>query len=132
LIRSLGVSNADMEKGSMRLEANISLRPEKSIILPDYKVEVKNLNSHKFLTKAIDYEMKRQQEILETGKTPLQETRGFSEAKMATFLPTVQRILSRLPLLPRARHPAIVLYSKTTWSVADLNYPNFLTSSNPL
>jgi len=80
IIRSLEVSSADMEKGSMRLEANISLGLDLG-----YKVEVKNINSFRFLEKAIDYELKRQRVLLEKGETPAQETRGFSEAKHATF-----------------------------------------------
>ncbi len=85
IIRFLGVSDADMEKGSMRLEANISLRPLGHTGLPSYKVEVKNLNSFRFLEKAIAFEIERQTEILDRGDIPTQETRGFSEAKQATY-----------------------------------------------
>ncbi len=85
IIRFLGVSDADMEKGTMRLEANISLRPIGSKELPNYKIEVKNLNSFRFLEKAIAFEIERQAEILDRGETPIQETRGFSESKQATY-----------------------------------------------
>ncbi len=84
IIRSLGISSADMEKGSMRLEANISVRPEGSKELPDYKIEVKNVNSFRFIKKAIEFEVARQSAILESGHTPKQETRGFSEARGET------------------------------------------------
>jgi aspartyl-tRNA(Asn)/glutamyl-tRNA(Gln) amidotransferase subunit B len=92
IIRYLDVSDADMEKGEMRLEPNISLseitnnkNPITDNNLPNYKVEVKNINSFKFVEKAINYELKRQEEILAKGETPAQETRGWSEAKQKTF-----------------------------------------------
>lgn len=77
IVRYLGVSGADMEKGSMRLEANISLSDNDS--LPDYKVEVKNINSFKFYKLATEYEIRRHSEILDSGKVPAQETRGWDE-----------------------------------------------------
>lgn len=84
IVRYLDVSNADMEKGEMRLEPNISLStdPKK---LPNYKVEVKNINSFKFVEKAVHYETERQEEILANGETPAQETRGWDENKQKTF-----------------------------------------------
>lgn len=85
IVRHLGVSNADMEKGDMRLEPNISLREEGEEGLPKYKVEVKNINSFRFVNKAIEFEIKRQTEILDRGEIPAQETRGWSEGQNATL-----------------------------------------------
>ncbi len=92
LMRHLGVSDADMEKGSMRLEPNISLREvtsnkkqeTNSDNLPKYKVEIKNINSFRFAKAAIDYELARHQELLEKGETPEQETRGWDSVHKRT------------------------------------------------
>jgi aspartyl-tRNA(Asn)/glutamyl-tRNA(Gln) amidotransferase subunit B len=79
----LGVSEANMEKGQMRVEVNLSLTN------PDgtwgTKVEVKNINSIKFAADAIDYEIKRQTEVIESGEKVKQETRGWDENKKQSF-----------------------------------------------
>lgn len=83
LLRTLGVSDANMEKGEMRVEANISVSKTETL---GTKVEVKNLNSFKSVEAAIDYEVKRHIEVLEQGGTISQETRGWDESKGKTFL----------------------------------------------
>ena len=83
VVKALGVSNADMEKGSMRLEANISMGDPDN--LPDYKVEIKNVNSFRYVCNAIDYELKRQKKLLQRGEKPIQETRGWNQDKKETF-----------------------------------------------
>lgn len=85
LLRFLDVADCDMEQGGMRLEANISLRKKGVKTLPTYKVEVKNINSFRFMEQAIEYELERQAELLEAGDTPAQETRGWDAAKNRTF-----------------------------------------------
>ena len=85
IVRTLEISTADMEKGSMRLEANISVKRPDYPGLPDYKVEIKNVNSFRFIKKAIDFEVSRQINVLESGVNPIQETRGFKENTGETF-----------------------------------------------
>ncbi len=82
LLRYLGASDANMEKGEMRVEANISVSDTDKF---GTKVEVKNLNSFKAVERAIDYEVKRHIELLEKGEKISQETRGWDEDKGKTF-----------------------------------------------
>lgn len=87
-LRYLGVSDCDMEKGSLRLEANISVQTEEEKAtgkLPPYKVEVKNLNSFRFLERAIDFEIQRHSEIRDRGEVPAQETRGWNDPQGYTY-----------------------------------------------
>ncbi len=132
ILQYLGVSTGNMEEGSFRCDANISIRPEGSTeYLP--KVEVKNMNSFRAVYRALEYEAKRQQEILENGGQLFQETRGWVEAKGTTVsqrskeyahdyryfpepdLPPlifdkawIEEIKSRLPELPDARRDRFV------------------------
>lgn len=77
IIRYLGISDADMEKGQLRYELNISLKRPEDKGLPNYKIEVKNIASISVLKKVIESEIKRQSELLDKGETPRQETRGL-------------------------------------------------------
>ena len=86
LFRYLGVSNADMERGDMRLEANISVRRVGEKGLPSYRIELKNINSFRFMVAAVEYEIRRQIELLEKGEKLTQETRGWDEDKKCTYL----------------------------------------------
>ena len=85
IFRYLGISDADMEKGNMRCEANISLYKEGEDKLSGTKVEVKNINSFKFVEKAINFEIERQAEILDQGEKIVQETRGWDSNKGETI-----------------------------------------------
>ncbi len=82
LLQYLGISEANMEKGEMRVEVNISVSPDQNF---GTKVEVKNINSFKAAGRAIEYEFKRQVEVLEKGEKVVQETRGFDENKGVTL-----------------------------------------------
>lgn len=82
LLRTLGVSDANMERGEMRVEANISVSTTDVL---GTKVEVKNLNSFKAMEAGIAYEVKRQIEALEAGEVVIQETRGWDENRSKTF-----------------------------------------------
>jgi len=82
ILKYLGVSDANMEKGQMRVEVNISISKDKKL---GTKVEIKNLNSFKVVEKAVDFEIKRQEEVLESGEKVVQETRGWHDKKEITF-----------------------------------------------
>jgi aspartyl-tRNA(Asn)/glutamyl-tRNA(Gln) amidotransferase subunit B len=84
ICRYLGISDADMEKGNMRCEVNLSLYKEGEDKLSGTKVEVKNINSFRFVEKAINYEIERQTELLERGEKVVQETRGWDSSKNVT------------------------------------------------
>ncbi len=84
ICRYLGISDADMEKGNMRCEVNLSLHKEGEEKLSGTKVEVKNINSFRFVEKAINYEIQRQTEVLESGEKVIQETRGWDSVKNVT------------------------------------------------
>ncbi|MBN2015275.1 Asp-tRNA(Asn)/Glu-tRNA(Gln) amidotransferase subunit GatB [Candidatus Dojkabacteria bacterium] len=79
IVRYLGVSDANMEKGQMRFELNISMKEDGTKGLPDYKVEVKNIGSVSVLEKVINFETRRQTKLLEAGEKPKQETRGLKD-----------------------------------------------------
>ncbi len=83
ILRYLDISDADMENGQMRIEANISIAPKNAAELGS-KVEVKNINSFKAVHDAIEYEIKRQEKVLSEGKKVVQETRGWNDQKFAT------------------------------------------------
>ena len=132
ILRYLGVSTGNMEEGSFRCDANVSIRPagsSKSLA----KVEVKNMNSFKAVYRAMEYEAERQRKVAEEGGRLVQETRGWVEERGATqsqrskeyahdyrYFPEpdlppltlspswVEEIRSRLPEFPEARRDRFV------------------------
>lgn len=84
ILRYIEVSDADMEKGNFRCDANVSIRPAGSKELGT-RAEIKNVNSFKFVQRALEYEMKRQAQILDEGGRVVQETRLFDSTKGVTF-----------------------------------------------
>lgn len=109
IIRAIGVSAADMEKGEMRLEANISVRPKGQKELASYRVELKNVNSFKYIADAIDIEIARQIEILEVGGKITQHTRGYNENKRETFLQREKEEANDYRYFPEPDLPALAI-----------------------
>ncbi len=83
ILQYIGVNQGDMESGQLRCDANVSLRPTGSTSLGT-KVEIKNMNSFRAIHRAIAYEIERQTEVLESGGSLVQETRGWNEAGAVT------------------------------------------------
>ena len=84
LLRAIGASDADMERGQMRVEANVSLRRRGTEPFGT-RIEVKNMNSFRSVERAIDFEIERQAAALDAGEPLLQETRGWSEERGETY-----------------------------------------------
>lgn len=82
LLRYLDLSEANMEKGEMRVEVNFSISENEKL---GTKVEIKNLNSFRSVSRAIEYEFERQKSVLEDGGVIKQETRGWDESNQKTF-----------------------------------------------
>ena len=84
LFRAIAVNDGNMEEGSLRCDANVSMRPAGTQAL-GVKVEVKNINSFRFLQRALDYEFERQADVLRRGGAVVQETRLWDAASGSTF-----------------------------------------------
>ncbi len=110
IIRTLGVSDCDMEKGSMRLEANISLSSDGK--LPNYKVEVKNINSFRFFANSLTTEFARHEEMLLRGETPKQETRGYRADTGTTVSQRTKEEAADYRYFPDPDIPPIIISDK--------------------
>ncbi len=111
IIQYTGVSDVKMEEGSLRCDANISLRP---IGQEEFgtKTELKNLNSFNFVRKGLEYEQKRQEKILLSGGMIRQETRRYDEATGETILMRVKEEADDYRYFPE---PDLVLYIDEEW-----------------
>jgi len=112
LLRTIGASEAEMEKGQMRAEPNISIRREGSTEL-GVKTELKNINSFRALHRAIIFEVERQKQMLESGGTIVQETRGWSEAEQRTFSQRSKELAEDYRYFPEPDIPPLEL--DRTW-----------------
>ncbi len=115
LLRATGVSDANMEEGSMRCDANISVRPAGSAGL-GVRTEVKNLNSPRHVERAIEHEAARQVGVLESGGAVRRETRGWDVGKGETFVTRVKESTDDYRFLPDGDLPDLVV---TEADVAD-------------
>ena len=106
LLRTLGASHANLEKGEMRVEANISI--SKSDMLGT-KVEVKNLNSFRSVERAIAYEVERQSKLIDGGGQVVQETRGWDETNQKTFSQRLKEGSADYRYFPEPDLPKMVL-----------------------
>ena len=108
ILQYLEVATGNMEEGSFRCDANISIRPENS---PDFmaKVEVKNINSFKAVCQALEYEAQRQRRMAEDGKTLVQETRGWVDDKGKTVSQRSKEYAHDYRYFPEPDLPPLVL-----------------------
>ncbi len=111
ILRALGVGNADMEKGEMRVEANISVRTLEQKERGEYgtKVEVKNLNSFRSAERAIQFEIERHIKAIEAGEPIIQETRGWHDEKQTTFSQRVKEGAADYRYFPEPDLPPLSL-----------------------
>ena len=111
VLQYLGVSTANMEEGSFRCDANISIRPEGSReYMP--KVEVKNMNSFRAVYRAMEYEARRQRRVAEAGERLIQETRGWVEEKGQTVSQRTKEYAHDYRYFPEPDLPPLALDRK--------------------
>ena len=116
LLRSIGASDADMERGQMRVEANVSLRPRGTEPFGT-RVEVKNMNSFRAVERAIAFEIERQAAALDAGQPLVQETRGWSEERGETYRMRVKETSDDYRYFPEPDLPP--LHLDAAWLAAD-------------
>ncbi|OGO28227.1 MAG: glutaminyl-tRNA synthase (glutamine-hydrolyzing) subunit B [Chloroflexi bacterium RBG_16_54_18] len=112
VLRYLGVNSGDMQKGVLRIEPNISVRPQGSSELGT-RTEVKNLNSFRALEHSVAFEIERQIDLIQHGEKVLQETRGWDEAREVTYLQRRKEAEDDYRYFPEPDLPPLVI--DPTW-----------------
>lgn len=133
ILRYLGVNSGDMQKGVLRIEPNISLRPAVAAgfkpALLGTRVEVKNLNSFRALERAVAYQIQRQAELLEAGKAVQQVTLGWDEAKEVTVVQRVKEGEDDYRYFPEPDLPPLAVdagwITQIRASLPELSYARF-------
>ncbi len=108
ILRYVGVNSGDMQKGVMRVEPNVSVRPAGSTQFGT-RTEIKNLNSFRALERSAAYEIQRQSELIERGKQVIQETRGWDESRGVTFLQRTKEEAEDYRYFPEPDLPPLVI-----------------------
>jgi aspartyl-tRNA(Asn)/glutamyl-tRNA(Gln) amidotransferase subunit B len=119
ILRYLGVNSGDMQKGVMRIEPNISVRIAGSQILGT-RTEIKNLNSFRALERATEYEIERQQELIKSGSTVIQETRGWDEVRGITFVQRTKEEAEDYRYFPEPDLPPLIIDTEQVESQQNL------------
>ncbi len=117
LLRTLGASRANLEKGEMRIEANISVSKSDTF---GTKVEVKNLNSFRSVERAIAFEIERQSKLIDEGGVVVQETRGWDEGGQKTFSQRLKEGSADYRYFPEPDIPKLMLSDIPAFSLAQL------------
>lgn len=119
ILRYLGVSDANMEQGNLRCDANISLRPcgQKEYGI---KVEIKNMNSFKMIERALEYEVWRQTNSLKENKKIVQETRGWDDSKGKTLSQRSKEEANDYRYFPEPDIPPIHPYEKKDFDLGEI------------
>jgi aspartyl-tRNA(Asn)/glutamyl-tRNA(Gln) amidotransferase subunit B len=117
LLRTIGASDADMERGQLRVEANVSLRPRGTEAFGT-RIEVKNMNSFRAVERAIAFEIERQGAALDAGELIVQETRGWSEERGSTYRMRVKETSDDYRYFPEPDLPPLHLDAAWLASIA--------------
>jgi aspartyl-tRNA(Asn)/glutamyl-tRNA(Gln) amidotransferase subunit B len=118
LLRCIGASDGDMEKGSLRIDANVSVKPTSSTELGT-RCEIKNINSIRFMNQAITCEVDRQTALLEAGQTVPQQTRGYDPISRSTFRLRSKEDAPDYRYMPDPELPPLVLDAAFVQQVQD-------------